>query len=72
MKTHEYSKDNITILWKPELCIHAGQCVKLLPKVYHPKDKPWIKPENATDEEIIAQVAQCPSGALSIKDANDI
>ena len=36
-------------------------------EVYNPKEKPWIKPENATSEELIAQVAKCPSGALSIK-----
>lgn len=67
MATHEYSNDEITIVWKPTLCIHSGICVKTLPKVYHPKEKPWVKPENASTEEIITQVAKCPSGALSIK-----
>ena len=67
METHEYSNAEITILWKPELCIHSGICVKTLPKVYNPKNKPWLKPENATSEELIGQVARCPSGALSIK-----
>lgn len=64
----EYSNSEVTIIWKPDLCIHAGECVKALPKVYNPKDRPWIKPENASGEEIRAQVAKCPSGALSIKD----
>jgi len=67
METHEYSNGEITILWKPELCIHSGICVKTLPKVYDPKNKPWLKPENATSEELRNQVARCPSGALSIK-----
>ncbi len=67
METHEYSNGEITILWKPELCIHSGICVKTLPKVYDPKSKPWLKPENATSEELRNQVARCPSGALSIK-----
>lgn len=39
----------------------------MLPNVYNPKDKPWVKPENATTAELIAQVSKCPSGALSIK-----
>jgi len=39
----------------------------MLPKVYHPKERPWIKPEHAKSEEIIYQVSMCPSGALSIK-----
>jgi hypothetical protein len=28
-------------------------------------EKPWIKPEGADTERIIAQVDRCPSGALS-------
>ena len=68
MKSHEYSNGEVTIIWKPDLCQHAGVCVKLLPQVYNPKDRPWIKPENGTAEEIRNQVAQCPSGALSIKE----
>lgn len=67
MDTHEYSNGEITIIWKPELCIHSGICVKTLPKVYDPKSKPWLKPQNATSEELIRQVSLCPSGALSIK-----
>ena len=67
MRTYEYSNGEITILWKPDLCAHSGICVKTLPKVYNPQDRPWIKMENATSGELIAQVAKCPSGALSIK-----
>lgn len=67
METHEYPKGEIAILWQPKLCIHAGVCVKTLSKVYNPKERPWIKPENATIQELIDQVAKCPSGALSIK-----
>lgn len=32
------------------------------------KKSPWIQPEHAGKEEIIAQVKKCPSGALSIKE----
>lgn len=67
MSNHEYTNGEITIIWKPNLCIHAGICVKTLPKVYHPKDKPWITIENATSEELINQVQLCPSKALTIK-----
>lgn len=71
MITKEYSNGETTILWKPEKCIHSGICVKTLPNVYHPKERPWITPENATSREIIDQVAKCPSGALSIKETLD-
>nr|WP_156809762.1 (4Fe-4S)-binding protein [Riemerella columbina] len=67
MTTKEYSNGEITILWQQEKCIHAGISVKTLPQVYNPKERPWIKPENASSEAIIQQVAQCPSGALTIK-----
>lgn len=67
METHEYENGEITILWRPKLCIHAGVCVRTLPKVYDPKTRPWIKPGHATTQELLGQVAGCPSGALSIK-----
>lgn len=61
----EYSNGYITVVWKPELCQHAGICVKMLPEVYNPKEKPWIKAENATAEQLKEQISKCPSGALS-------
>jgi uncharacterized Fe-S cluster protein YjdI len=52
-------------VWQPEFCIHSGRCVRGLPEVFKPKEKPWITPEGSTTEKIIAQVKKCPSGALS-------
>lgn len=62
----KYKKDDISIGWNPEKCIHAGFCARQLSEVFKPKEKPWIQPENATKEQIIEQVNKCPSGALSI------
>ena len=67
MEKQEYQNGEITIVWQPKLCIHAGVCVRTLPKVYDPKARPWIKSENATTQELRDQIAKCPSGALSIK-----
>jgi uncharacterized Fe-S cluster protein YjdI len=64
-KIKEYINGELTIVWKPELCKHAGVCVRMLPKVYKPKEKPWITIENASTEELKDQVSKCPSGALS-------
>lgn len=61
----KYSNGELTVVWKPNKCIHAGECVKALPQVYNPKEKPWIKAENASTEELKAQINKCPSGALS-------
>ena len=66
MDNKEYSNGEITVLWQPGICIHSGVCVKMLPQVYHPKERPWIKINNAETSEIIKQVAKCPSKALSI------
>ena len=41
--------------------------VKTLPGVYKPKERPWIQIENATTAELIAQINQCPSGALTYR-----
>ena len=60
-----YSNNEITVVWNPEKCTHSGVCVKTLPQVYNPKVKPWITIENATTEELKAQLSKCPSGALS-------
>jgi uncharacterized Fe-S cluster protein YjdI len=61
----EYSNGELTIVWKPAKCIHAAECVKALPEVYNPNEKPWIKAENGTTEALKAQINKCPSGALS-------
>ncbi|MDL2221448.1 (4Fe-4S)-binding protein [Parabacteroides sp. OttesenSCG-928-N08] len=66
-KKKEYSNGELTIIWQPELCQHAGVCVKRLPGVYRPGEKPWIRIEQASTEELIAQIEQCPSGALSYR-----
>lgn len=58
-KKIEYTNGELTIVWQPELCQHAGICVKMLPNVYHPKERPWVQIENATTEELIAQIGKC-------------
>lgn len=61
----EYSNGELTVVWKPAKCIHAGECVKALPEVYNPKEKPWIKAGNTSTQALKDQIAKCPSGALS-------
>jgi len=61
----KYQNGDLTVVWKPQLCIHAETCVKTLPEVYNPNEKPWIKAENANIEALKSQISQCPSGALS-------
>ena len=63
--TKKYSNDEVTVVWKPDMCIHSKICWTELREVFDPFVKPWIKPEGSTTERIIAQVKKCPSGALS-------
>lgn len=42
-KKVEYTNGELTIVWQPEMCQHAGICVKMLPNVYHPKERPGYK-----------------------------
>ncbi len=65
--TKEYTNGEITVVWQSGKCIHSGNCVKNLSAVFKPQSQPWIQLENASSAEIIAAVAKCPSGALSIR-----
>ena len=67
----EYSNGDLTVVWKPRLCIHSEICVKTLPGVYKPQEKPWIQAENATVDELMAQIDKCPSGALTYYNKNE-
>ena len=63
--TKHYAKGDITVVWKPEQCIHSTVCWKGLNEVFNPKKRPWIDMEGADLERIKEQVSHCPSGALS-------
>ncbi len=66
--TKHYSNGEVTVVWKPAMCIHSKICWQSstgLPEVFHPATRPWITPETSNTERIIEQVKLCPSGALS-------
>jgi putative redox protein len=66
-KKIKYANDDITVVWKPELCKHSGRCVTQLPSVFDLKAHPWINAKGAGTAAIIEQVNKCPTGALSIQ-----
>ena len=66
MKVKKYNREDLTVLWKPELCSHSGVCAKGLGEVFDPKKRPWIDLEKAEKDAIRTQVKACPSGALSL------
>jgi uncharacterized Fe-S cluster protein YjdI len=65
IETHKYSNGEVTVIWKPKMCQHSKICWMNLRTVFDPFIKPWINMDGATTERIIAQVKDCPSGALS-------
>src|SRR4051812_617088 len=68
----KYDNGEITIHWKPSVCIHSTKCWKNLPSVFNPQEKPWIKPLGADTKTITTQIDKCPSGALSYTHNNKI
>ncbi|WP_436515944.1 (4Fe-4S)-binding protein [Ekhidna sp. To15] len=64
-KVKEYKSDDLTVIWKPEKCIHSEICYKGLSDVFDPKERPWVNVNGAADATIKDQIDKCPSGALS-------
>lgn len=66
-KVKEYESDELSVIWKPEKCIHSEKCFKGLPDVFNPNERPWVNVNGAEDKTIKEQIDKCPSGALSYK-----
>ncbi len=64
-KQTDYEGHSVTVHDNRAACAHAAYCVHTLPSVFDVNGRPWIQPQNATAEEVIATVRKCPSGALS-------
>lgn len=63
-KLQTYQGDGFAVTFDPGVCIHAAECARGLPLVFRPKERPWVRPAEATAEEIERVVARCPTGAL--------
>lgn len=69
-----YEGRDVGILFDGERCIHSRNCVLTLPEVFVANGgRDWIKPDNASVEDIIALAKNCPSGAIqyALPSAND-
>ena len=57
------------VIYDPQVCIHAGNCVKSLPAMFKVVDGQFVADQQGASEAAIRQtVAACPSGALQITD----
>lgn len=62
----EYSGEKVTIRFDGSKCIHSRNCVLGLPGVFVANaEDPWIRPDNAPVEDIVALAHSCPSGAIT-------
>jgi CDGSH-type Zn-finger protein/uncharacterized Fe-S cluster protein YjdI len=68
----EYKGAHVTVLNDGKRCIHSRYCVLNLDSVFVPNvDGPWIRPDAAAREAVIAVVEKCPSGALRYEPVDD-
>ena len=61
----EYTNNEVTIVWKPHMCMHSTKCINGLPQVFDVNKRPWATAGRASSEAIVSQIKKCPSGALS-------
>ena len=66
-RVQTYETEEIVVTLDPNVCTHSGVCVRGLPLVFDVRRKRWIAPENASAEEVAAQIRRCPSGALQYR-----
>jgi uncharacterized Fe-S cluster protein YjdI len=57
----------VDVSFDPEVCVHSGKCVRGQPAVFDTSRKPWIVPDAAAADDVVAQVQRCPSGALKFE-----
>ena len=62
-----YTNGEVTVVWQPSLCVHSAICFRGLPGAFDPRRRPWVVLDGHTTDAIVAQVEECPSGALSIE-----
>jgi uncharacterized Fe-S cluster protein YjdI/CDGSH-type Zn-finger protein len=62
-----YRSDAIEVHWEPRFCIHTGNCVRGLGRVFDPSARPWVDVDAADPEAIARTIVTCPTGALHFR-----
>ena len=63
-RVRSFAGRQITIHDNRRVCAKDGACVRELPGVFSRERTPWIDPDGASPEKIMATIEMCPSGAL--------
>ncbi len=66
-----YDSPSMRVTYDPRKCIHAKRCVEGSPEVFHPGERPWIRPEKSDAGALAATIAQCPTGSLRYERLGD-
>lgn len=66
-----YEAPDIIVTFDPEICIHSGNCVRGLPAVFDVRRRKWVHADAAPPDQVAAQIARCPSGALQWRRPGD-
>lgn len=67
-----YTQGELTVYWEPTLCSHSTTCWKSLPRVFKPRERPWVDLNGAETDAIRTAVKACPSGALSLQPHGEV
>ncbi|MDH4047055.1 MAG: CDGSH iron-sulfur domain-containing protein [Gammaproteobacteria bacterium] len=59
-----------SVSWNSRLCIHIGECGRAKGNLFITGRKPWCQPDLVSDSEVEEVVLRCPSGALSVQNAD--
>ena len=71
MARKEYRSERVVVSFDPKRCIHARYCVRGLPEVFDPSERPWVRPEQAQPDRVAEVVMRCPTGALQFERRDD-
>ena len=52
VKTHKYTNGQVTVVWKPDTCIHSKICWTNLKEVFNPTVRPWINMDGAERADV--------------------
>ena len=63
-RIYSFESEKVIVHWDSHRCIHVEACVRALPHVFSPSERPWIHPERADAVEIARACEACPAGAL--------
>ena len=63
-QVQSYETDELVVTFDPARCQHTGICLRGLAPVFDIRRPRWIDLKAGTTDTVMAQIDQCPSGAL--------